>query len=81
MEAKVTFLGHSVHQMRIVFPLGLLGGSVCFDVVFLISDVPTMATVAYWLQAGGLLGAVLAVPSGLRTTQRYWRIRGPSASS
>lgn len=65
MEAKVRFLGHPVHQMLVVFPLGLLGGAVGFDVIFLCSDAQAMAMVAYYLQGAGLLGAVMAIPFGI----------------
>jgi uncharacterized membrane protein len=65
VEAKIRFLGHPVHQMLIVFPLGLLGGAVGFDVIFLCSDSPAMAMVAYYLLAAGLLGAVMAIPFGI----------------
>jgi uncharacterized membrane protein len=65
VEAKITFLGHPVHQMLIVFPLGLLGASVCFDIAFLVSDAQAMTAVAYWLQVSGLIGAALAIPFGI----------------
>lgn len=65
MESRVTLLGHSVHQMLIVFPLGLLATSVLFDVAFLATRMEEMAIAAYWTQAAGLIGAVLAAPFGL----------------
>ena len=34
MKAKARILGHGVHPVLIVFPLGLLGGSVAFAVLF-----------------------------------------------
>jgi uncharacterized membrane protein len=33
MESRVKLLGHSVHQMLIVFPLGLLAMAVIFDLL------------------------------------------------
>ncbi len=33
MEAKARLLGHPIHQMLIVFPLGLLATAVVFDVI------------------------------------------------
>ena len=35
MESRVKLLGHPVHQMLIVFPLGLLAMAVIFDVIAL----------------------------------------------
>lgn len=65
MEAKAKFLGHPVHQMLVVFPLGLLATAVVFDVVYLVTELPVMAAVAYWMMAAGLVGALLAAPFGL----------------
>ncbi len=65
MESKAKFLGHPVHQMLVVFPLGLLATAVVFDLVFLVGEDPLMAAVAYWMIAAGLIGALLAAPFGL----------------
>ena len=65
MESKAKFLGHPVHQMLVVFPLGLLATAVVFDVVYLVSELPVMAAVSYWMMAAGLVGALLAAPFGL----------------
>ena len=35
MKARATLFGHPIHQMLIVFPLGLLATSVVFDIVHL----------------------------------------------
>ena len=65
MESRAKFLGHSVHQMLIVFPLGLLATAVVFDLVYLVGDDPVMAAVSYWMMAAGLVGALVAAPFGL----------------
>jgi uncharacterized membrane protein len=36
MESKAKLLGHPIHQMLIVFPLGLLATAVAFDIVGLV---------------------------------------------
>lgn len=64
MESKAKLLGHSVHQMLIVFPLGLLATSLLFDLAWLLTDSPTMAATAWWLQVAGLIGGVVAAPFG-----------------
>jgi uncharacterized membrane protein len=38
MEAKAKLFGHSIHQMLIVFPLGLLATSFIFDIIYLAPD-------------------------------------------
>jgi uncharacterized membrane protein len=65
MRAKVRFLGHPVHQMLVVFPLGLLATAVVFDIIYLAGNSEIMATVSYWMIAAGLVGGVLAAPFGL----------------
>jgi len=65
MESRVKLFGHPVHQMLIVFPLGLLATSVVFDIIHLGSGAPYAATVAFALIASGIVGGLLAAPFGL----------------
>mgnify|MGYP001281107159 CR=1 FL=1 len=65
MESKAKLLGHPIHQMLIVFPLGLLATAVVFDIIYLITGNPTMGTVAFWMMAAGLIGGLIAAPFGL----------------
>jgi len=64
MESKAKFLGHGIHPILIVFPLGLLATSVVFNVIFLIWGNPEMARVAYWLTVAGVIGGLIAAPFG-----------------
>ena len=64
MEARAKFLGHSIHQMLIPFPLGLLVTGVVFDIIYLIWGNPTMAMVAYYMIVAGIIGGFLASPFG-----------------
>lgn len=64
MESRAKFLGHPVHQMLIVFPLGLLATAVIFDLIYLIAGKPTTATVAYWMIVAGIIGGLVAAPFG-----------------
>lgn len=64
MESRARFLGHPVHQMLVVFPLGLLGGSVVFDILAHALSSPQMAVVSYYLILAGLVGGALAAPFG-----------------
>jgi uncharacterized membrane protein len=42
MESKAKLLGHAIHPMLIVFPLGLLVTSVVFDVIHRAAQVETL---------------------------------------
>lgn len=65
MEARAKLFGHPLHQMLVVFPLGLLATAVIFDVVGLISGGATWPIVAYWTLLAGIIGALVAAPFGL----------------
>jgi uncharacterized membrane protein len=64
MESRAKLLGHPVHQMLIVFPLGLLATAVIIDLVYFATDALIFAEVAYWLIVAGLIGGALAAPFG-----------------
>jgi uncharacterized membrane protein len=65
METRFKLLGHPVHPMLVVFPLGLLSTAVVFDLVYLATDNGDFATVAFWAIAPGLVGGVAAAIFGL----------------
>lgn len=65
MKSKATFLGHPVHQMLIVFPLGLLATAVIFDVIFLLGGPSVFAVTAQWMIIAGIVGGLVAAPFGL----------------
>ena len=60
----VKILGHPIHQMLIVFPLGLLGGGVVFDVISLISRDGNWMNAAFYMIAVGILSGLLAALFG-----------------
>lgn len=64
MRSHARLLGHPVHQMLVVFPLGLLATAVVFDLIYLGTDNEVMAAVSYWMMASGIVGALLAAPFG-----------------
>jgi uncharacterized membrane protein len=47
MESKAKFMGHPVHPMLIVFPLGLLATSFAFDVAYLFTGDGTFGIVSF----------------------------------
>ena len=65
VETRIKLLGHPVHPMLIVFPLGLLSTAVLFDVVYVLTGNADLATFSYWALAAGLAGGLLAAVFGL----------------
>lgn len=80
MKAKARIFGLPVHQILIVFPLGLLATSFFFDLAYLTKGREELATVAWWLIFAGVIGGAaaslfglidwLAIPRGTHT----WRV-------
>jgi uncharacterized membrane protein len=60
MESRAKVAGHAVHPMLVMFPLGLLGTAVIFDVLYLVTDGPGFAVASAYMIAAGVLGGVLA---------------------
>ncbi|HWB41202.1 MAG TPA: DUF2231 domain-containing protein [Gemmatimonadales bacterium] len=66
MESRVKLAGHPVHQMLIVFPLGLLATAVVFDVIFLVTGNPAWTQAAYYMIGAGVVtGLAAAVPGSV----------------
>jgi len=80
MKAKLRLFGRPVHQILIVFPLGLLATSFFFDLAWLMNGHAELAIVASWLIFAGVVGGVAASLFGVidwlaipRAT-RAWRV-------
>lgn len=65
MQSRAKLLGHPIHQMLIVFPLGLLATSFFFDIAHLATQREDFATVSFWMIAAGVIGALVAAVFGL----------------
>lgn len=65
VETKFKLLGHPVHPMLVVFPLGLLCTAVIFDILYLATGNDELAIVAFWAIAAGVVGGLLAAVFGL----------------
>jgi uncharacterized membrane protein len=65
MESRAKALGHPIHPMLIVFPLGLLSTAVIFDILYLITDRSGFATAAAYMIAAGIIGGLVAAVPGL----------------
>lgn len=64
MNGPIKVLGHPVHPMLVVFPLGLLSTGVIFDLIAMFTGSPVFYVVSYWMIAAGLIGGLLAAVFG-----------------
>lgn len=64
MQSRAKFLGHAMHRMLIVFPLGLFATAVIFDIAYLITDRHGLASAAGYMIGAGLIGGLLAALFG-----------------
>lgn len=64
MEARARLFGHPIHQMLIVFPLGLLATAIIFDVLRLVTGNGYWGEIAYWMMVAGIIGGLAAAPFG-----------------
>jgi uncharacterized membrane protein len=65
MESKSKLLGHPIHPMLVVFPLGLLSTAVVFDIAYLVTGNEDLAVFSFWAIAAGLVGGLAAAVFGL----------------
>ncbi|MFG2107243.1 DUF2231 domain-containing protein [Micromonospora chersina] len=65
MESRAKSMGHAIHPILIVFPLGLLATSVIFDILYLITDRPGFQVSAAYTIAAGVIGGLVAAVFGL----------------
>jgi uncharacterized membrane protein len=62
MESRAKLAGHAIHPMLIVFPLGLLGMAVVFDILYMATGNASLATASFLnITAGIIAGLVAAV--------------------
>jgi uncharacterized membrane protein len=76
MESRAKLAGHAIHPMLIVFPLGLLGMAVVFDILYWVTGNASLATAAFLNISAGIITGLLAamfgfwdwahIPSGTR---------------
>jgi len=65
MESRAKLLGHPIHTALIVFPLGLLGMAVIFDLLALAMGQGYWAEIALWMMVAGVVTGLIAAPFGL----------------
>ena len=64
MESKAKFLGHPIHQMLIVLPLGVLAMSLVFDLIARFANMPNLHEAAYYMIAAGVISGLVAAVFG-----------------
>lgn len=65
MESKAKLAGHPIHQMLVVFPLGLFMTAVVFDVIRMFYTVPGLTAASYYNIYAGVIGGLAAAVFGL----------------
>ena len=65
MRAKARLLGHPIHPMLIVFPLGLLTVAAIFDILYISTRNGHWADLSYWMIASGIIGGLIAAVFGV----------------
>lgn len=65
MESRAKLLGHPIHPMLIVFPLGLLTTAVIFDLIRLLTGKGYWSEIAFWMIIAGVIGGLAAAIFGL----------------
>ena len=58
-------VGHYIHPMLIVFPLGLFVTAIIFDIIHFVTGTPLWSIVSYWMIAAGIIGGLVAALFGL----------------
>jgi uncharacterized membrane protein len=64
MESRAKLFGHPIHQMLIVFPLGLLAMALVFDAIHLVWGNGYWSEIAFWMIAAGVITGLVAAPFG-----------------
>ena len=64
MDSRAKLFGHPIHQMLIVFPLGLLAGAVIFDVIRVVNQSQALGTTSYHMIAAGVVSGLVAAVFG-----------------
>lgn len=64
MESRAKLLGHAMHPILIVFPLGLLATGVIFDFVYTFTRNTTFSDVSFYMILSGVIGGLIAAVPG-----------------
>ena len=85
MESRAKLFGHSIHQMLVAFPLGVLAMSLIFDLLARIAGWTRLHEAAFYMIAAGVISGLVAavfgfidflgIPNGTRA-KRIGRLHG-----
>jgi uncharacterized membrane protein len=64
MQSRARSLGHAIHPMLIVFPLGLLATAVLFDIIQLFTHQDGFTVASAYMIAAGVIGGLVAAAFG-----------------
>jgi uncharacterized membrane protein len=64
VESRAKLFGHPIHQMLIVFPLGLLATALVFDAVRLVTANGFWSELSFWMIGAGVVAGLVAAPFG-----------------
>jgi len=64
MESKAKLFGHPIHQMLIVFPLGLLATAVAFDGLSYLTNNSRWTEMAFYMIGAGVVTGLIAAVFG-----------------
>lgn len=65
MESKTKLVGHAVHPMLIVFPLGLLAMAVIFDVITIVTTISKFSEASFYMIFAGVFCGLFAAIFGV----------------
>jgi uncharacterized membrane protein len=65
MDARAKLFGHPIHQVLVVFPLGLFATAVLFDIIRLVTQSGIWSTVSFYMIGAGIIGGLAAAIFGL----------------
>jgi uncharacterized membrane protein len=85
MESRAKLFGHSIHQMLVAFPLGVLAMSLIFDLLARLAGWTRLHEAAFYMIAAGVISGLVAavfgfidflgIPNGTRA-KRIGRLHG-----
>jgi uncharacterized membrane protein len=64
MESRAKLVGHAIHPMLIVFPLGLLGMAAIFDLIYTFTGNSGFPAAVYYMIPAGIVTGLLAAGFG-----------------
>jgi uncharacterized membrane protein len=65
MESRAKLFGHSIHQMLVAFPLGVLAMSLIFDLIARVAGWTRLHEAAFYMIAAGVISGLIAAVFGL----------------